>query len=95
LSLPSWEKLPPVKPGYSRLVDLESGRHDDVPFCWLEGAMEASDRPLQILKSQKQWLQFLDWQRGIADAWNLRTTFTAADRRFLDGLKILWEPLSQ
>ena len=92
MSLPAWEKLPPVKPGYARLVDLENGRHDDVLFCWLEGAMEASDRPLQILKSQKQWLQFLEWQRGLATEWNLRNTFTERDRAFLAELKILWEP---
>jgi hypothetical protein len=94
MSLPTWEKLPPLKSGYARLVDLENGRHDDVLFCWLEGAMEASDRPLQILKSQNQWLQFLEWQRGIADEWNLRNTYTERDRGFLAELKISWEPLS-
>ena len=59
---------------------------------WLEGALEASDRPLQIFRSQKQWELFLQGQREIASDWDLRNTVTANDRAFLAALKVSWEP---
>ena len=89
--LPLWESIPTLRRCYIRLLAPEGDVHD----VWqnnLEATLEGLDTPHQIFRSQKQWEHFLSSQRAIATDWDLRNTFTAGDRRFLDALKILWEP---
>jgi hypothetical protein len=91
MSFATWEKQPVLRRNYVRLLSPDGGVHD-VWQGWLEGALEASDKPLQIFRSQKRWELFLQGQRDIADGWELRNTVTASDRAFLAALKIAWEP---
>jgi hypothetical protein len=93
MSLPTWEKLSPLRRTYIRILGPD-GTTDDVYRGDLEAALEARDTPHQFFYSQEQWQAFLDHQRHIVDGWDLRNTFTDADRAFLAELKILWEPLS-
>jgi hypothetical protein len=90
MSLPMWEKLPQLRRNYLRLL-APGGTTDDVYRGDLEAALEARDTPHQIF-TPKDWEAFLQRQRKVAVDWDLRNTFTGADRRFLDSLNILWEP---
>jgi hypothetical protein len=86
-----WEQLPTLRRCYIRLLDPDG----DVYDVWqnhLEATLGGLDTHHEIFRSQKQWEIFLDSHRKIAGEWDLRHTFTDADRRFLDSLKILWEP---
>ncbi|MGB8801389.1 MAG: hypothetical protein WCC97_11925 [Candidatus Acidiferrales bacterium] len=89
--LPLWESIPTLRRCYVRLLSPEGDVHD----VWqnnLEATLEGLDTPHEIFRSQKQWELFLNSQRAIATDWDLRNSFTADDRRFLDALRILWEP---
>jgi hypothetical protein len=90
VSLPTWEKLPPLRRCYARLLDPDG----DVFDVWqnnLEATIEGLDTHHRIFRSEKQWQAFLDSQRAIAGEWDLRHTFTEADSAFLAELKISWE----
>ena len=92
-SLPAWEKLPPLRRCYIRLLDPDG----DVFDVWqnnLEATLEGLNDHHRVFRSNKKWQAFLDSQRAIATEWDLRNTLTDADRRFLDSLKISWEPLN-
>jgi len=91
MRLPAWEKFGGLKRNYVRIIH-PGGKVEDLWMGWLEGAMESSDKPLQIFRSQKQWETFLREQRSIATDWDLRNTLTASDRAFLAALKVSWGP---
>ena len=92
MSLPTWEKLLPLRRNYLRFL-APDGTTDDVYRGDLEAALEARDTPHQIF-TPKDWEAFLQGQRKIASEWDLRHTFTDSDRAFLAELKIAWEPIS-
>jgi hypothetical protein len=90
MSLPTWEKLQPLRRCYVRLLDPDG----DVFDVWqnhLEATLGGLTEHHRIFRSEKEWQSFLDSQRAIASDWDLRHTVTNTDRRFLDSLKILWE----
>jgi hypothetical protein len=91
VTLPTWERQPVLRRNYARLVRPE-GKIEDIWRGWLDGALEASDEPLQVFTSQNDWNLFLQHQREIVSEWNLRNTFTECDRCFLAELKVAWEP---
>src|SRR5271155_4771479 len=89
--LPAWEKLPPLRRCYVRLLDPDG----DVFDVWqnhLEATLGGLNDHHEVFRSQRQWEMFLDSQRKIASDWDLRNTFTEADRRLLAELKVAWEP---
>jgi hypothetical protein len=91
MSLPTWEKLQPLRRCYVRLLDPDG----DVFDVWqnhLEATLGGLNEHHRVFRSEKEWQSFLDSRRAIASDWDLRHTFTDDDRRFLDSLKILWEP---
>jgi hypothetical protein len=90
MSLPTWEKLPPLRRNYLRLL-APDGTTDDVYRGDLEAALEARDTPHQIF-TPKDWESFLQGQRKIAGEWDLRNSLTDGDRRLLAELKVAWEP---
>jgi hypothetical protein len=90
VSLPTWEKLQPLRRCYVRLLDPDG----DVFDVWqnhLEATLEGLNEHHRIFRSEKEWQSFLQGQRNIATDWDLRHTLTAADRRLLAELKIVWE----
>jgi hypothetical protein len=89
--LAAWEKQPALRRNYVRLIHPD-GDVEDIWRGWLEGALEASEKPLQIFTSQKDWELFLQKHRDIASDRELRNTFTEGDRRFLVELKVAWDP---
>ena len=93
MSLPAWEKLPPIRRCYVRLLD-PYGDSFDVWQNHLEATLEGLNEPHRFFRSNTEWQAFLDSQRAIASDWDLRNTFTDADRAFLAELKIAWETLS-
>jgi hypothetical protein len=91
MSLPAWEKLQPLRRCYVRLLDPDG----DVFDIWqnhLEATLSGLNEHHEVFRSQRQWEMFLDSQRKIATDWDLRHTFTDADRRLLAELKVAWEP---
>jgi hypothetical protein len=93
MSLPTWEKLPPLRRCYVRLLDPD-GEVFDVWQNNLEATLEGLNDHHRVFRSEKQWQEFLDSQRVIGGEWDLRNTLTERDRLFLAELKISWEPLS-
>jgi hypothetical protein len=51
----------PLRKNYIRLIHPPDGDReiDDIYRADLEGCLEASDKPLTIIYSQKQWQEFL------------------------------------
>lgn len=88
-NLTEWKKQPPLKANYVRHL-APDGEIEDIWRGYLEGALEASDEPLQIFRSQKQWQEFLEEQRTIENHWSSRYAFTPYDRIFLERGRVAW-----
>jgi hypothetical protein len=89
MNIANWEKAPPLKMNWVRLLSPEGDIHD-LWRGYLEGALEASDEPLRVFRSQQQWNAFLAQQTAVEGQWSMRETFTAFDREFLSELKVGW-----
>ena len=86
-------KVADARPFYVRLMD-PFGDTYDVWQNYLEAELSGLDTHHEVFRSNREWQEFLDSQRAIANDWDLRHTVTDFDRHLLATLKIAWEPLS-
>jgi hypothetical protein len=89
MNLETWQQQPALKANYVRLLSPE-GEIEDIWRGYLEGALEASDEPLRMFYSQRQWKAFLAEQKELDNHWSSRHVFTAYDRVFLERGRVAW-----